>query len=118
MDAYTLVDSQTRKSMEAMLKTWKEPVPGSMDPRPVFPAEVTRTIENALIKARTAAVQLQTRNRTPLNMPGRPLSTSYRNTPTPPHNASQFQPPPQDVYQNGYRSQQVFIITSLIFQHN
>jgi pre-mRNA cleavage complex 2 protein Pcf11 len=104
--------------MEAMLKTWKEPVPGSMDPRPVFPAEVTRTIENALIKARTAAVQLQTRNRTPLNMPGRPLSTSYRNTPTPPHNASQFQPPPQDVYQNGYRSQQVFIITSLIFQHN
>ncbi|KAH0287016.1 hypothetical protein M436DRAFT_38594 [Aureobasidium namibiae CBS 147.97] len=106
MDSYTLVDSQTRKSMEAMLKTWKEPVPGSMDPRPVFPAEVTRTIENALIKARTAAVQLQTRNRTPLNMPGRPMSTNYRNTPTPPHNASQFQPPPQDPYQNGFRSQQ------------
>ncbi|KAG9736160.1 hypothetical protein KCU59_g10071, partial [Aureobasidium melanogenum] len=106
MDSYTLVDSQTRKSMEAMLKTWKEPVPGSMDPRPVFPAEVTRTIENALIKARTAAVQLQTRNRTPLGMPGRPMSTTYRNTPTPPHNASQFQPPPQDPYQNGYRSQQ------------
>jgi pre-mRNA cleavage complex 2 protein Pcf11 len=97
-----------------MLKTWKEPVPGSMDPRPVFPAEVTRTIENALIKARTAAVQLQTRNRTPLNMPGRPMSTSYRNTPTPPHNASQFQPPPQDAYQNGFRSQQVSINTSLL----
>ncbi|KAH0378783.1 hypothetical protein KCU92_g8523, partial [Aureobasidium melanogenum] len=106
MDSYTLVDSQTRKSMEAMLKTWKEPVPGSMDPRPVFPAEVTRTIENALIKARTAAVQLQTRNRTPLGIPGRPMSTTYRNTPTPPHHASQFQPPPQDPYQNGYRSQQ------------
>ncbi|KAI4724481.1 hypothetical protein E4T49_07781 [Aureobasidium sp. EXF-10728] len=113
MDSYTLVDSQTRKSMEAMLKTWKEPVPGSMDPRPVFPAEVTRTIENALIKARTAAVQLQTRNRTPLNMPGRPMSTNYRNTPTPPHSASQFQPPPQDPYQNAYRSQQVSIITIL-----
>lgn len=114
MDSYTLVDSQTRKSMEAMLKTWKEPVPGSMDPRPVFPAEVTRTIENALIKARTAAVQLQTRNRTPLGIPGRPMSTAYRNTPTPPHNASQFQPPPQDPYQNGYRSQQVYTNTLLL----
>lgn len=95
-----------------MLKTWKEPVPGSMDPRPVFPAEVTRTIENALIKARTAAVQLQqqTRNRTPLGIPGRPMSTSFRNTPTPPHNAGQFQPPPQDPYQNGFRSQQVTTI--------
>lgn len=94
--------------MEAMLKTWKEPVPGSMDPRPVFPADVTRTIENALIKARTAAVQLQTRNRTPLGIPGRPMSSAYRNTPTPPHNAGQFLPPPQDAYQNGFRSQQVF----------
>ncbi|THY66604.1 hypothetical protein D6C97_01512 [Aureobasidium pullulans] len=108
MDSYTLVDSHTRKSMEAMLKTWKEPVPGSMDPRPVFPADVTRTIENALIKARTAAVQLQTRNRTPLGIPGRPMSSAYRNTPTPPHNAGQFLPPPQDAYQNGFRSQQVF----------
>ncbi|KAI5266219.1 hypothetical protein E4T47_08304 [Aureobasidium subglaciale] len=114
MDSYTLVDSHTRKSMEAMLKTWKEPVPGSMDPRPVFPADVTRTIENALIKARTAAVQLQTRNRTPLGIPGRPMSSAtYRNTPTPPHNANQFQPPSQDSYQNGFRNQQVVTIKTL-----
>lgn len=59
MNAYTLVDSQTRKKLDEMLKTWKEPVPGSLDPRPVFPAEVTRSIENALIKARTAALQQQ-----------------------------------------------------------
>lgn len=42
-----------------MLKTWKEPVPGSMESRPVFSVEVTRSIENALIKARTAFVQQQ-----------------------------------------------------------
>nr|KMM63937.1 hypothetical protein CPAG_00289 [Coccidioides posadasii RMSCC 3488] len=59
MNAYTLVDSQTRKKLDEMLKTWKEPVPGSLDPRPVFPVEITRTIENALIKARTAALQQQ-----------------------------------------------------------
>lgn len=59
MNAYTLVDSQTRKKLDEMLKTWKEPVPGSLDPRPVFPVEITRNIENALIKARTAALQQQ-----------------------------------------------------------
>lgn len=106
MDAYTLVDSNTRKSMEGMLKTWKEPVPGSMDPRPVFPAEVTRVIENALIKART--VMQQSRNqRPPLGMPQRSVSSTFRNTPTPPQNGSLYPPPPQNAYQNGFRSQQV-----------
>ncbi|KAA8647511.1 putative mRNA cleavage factor complex component Pcf11 [Aspergillus tanneri] len=59
MNAYTLVDSQTRRKLDEMLKTWKEPVPGSLDTRPVFPPEITRSIENALIKARTAALQQQ-----------------------------------------------------------
>lgn len=59
MDAYTLVDQPTRRKLDEMLKTWKEPVPGSLDPRPVFPPEITRSIENALIKARTAALQQQ-----------------------------------------------------------
>lgn len=112
MDAYTLVDSNTRKSMEGMLKTWKEPVPGSMDPRPVFPPEVTRVIENALIKART--VMQQSRNqRTPLGMPPRPVSSTFRNTPTPPQNGSRYPPPPQNPYQNGFRSQQVCSSTSI-----
>ncbi|KKK17934.1 mRNA cleavage factor complex component Pcf11, partial [Aspergillus ochraceoroseus] len=35
MNAYTLVDSQTRRKLDEMLKTWKEPVPGSLDTRPV-----------------------------------------------------------------------------------
>lgn len=112
MDAYTLVGGEVRKAMDAMLKTWKEPVPGSMDTRPVFPPDVTRIIENALIKARTVAVQQQqqqSRNqRLPFGMPPRPGSTAFRDTSTPPQNGSRYPPPPgQHPYQNGYQSQQV-----------
>lgn len=59
MEAYASVDNATRRKMDEMLKTWKEPVPGSLDKRPVFPPEVVRPIENALIKARTSALQAQ-----------------------------------------------------------
>lgn len=83
MEAYTLVDSNIRRAMEGMLKTWKEPVPGSMDTRPVFPPEVVRPIENALIKAKTAALQHQ-----------RLPQAGYKNTPTPPQMNGQFAPPP------------------------
>ncbi|KAK2732619.1 hypothetical protein FQN57_002596, partial [Myotisia sp. PD_48] len=78
MNAYTLVDSQTRKKLDEMLKTWKEPVPGSLDPRPVFPVDITRSIENALIKARTAALQQQ-QSRSQQEM-----MNLNRNIPTPP----------------------------------
>jgi pre-mRNA cleavage complex 2 protein Pcf11 len=71
--------------MDEMLKTWKEPVPGSMDTRPVFPPEITRPIENALIKARTSALQQeQLRSQQQGYGLGRPLPAPYRNTPTPP----------------------------------
>jgi len=62
MGTYTLVDQTTRKKLDEMLKTWKNPVPGSTDMRPVFPPEITKRIENALIQARTAALQSQQRN--------------------------------------------------------
>ena len=87
--------------MEGMLKTWKEPVPGSIDPRPVFPAETVRPIENALIKAKTAALQNQ-RQVQP--------SAGYRNTPTPPQNNGHFagyQNPPLQQQFPGHASQQV-----------
>ncbi|KAK2873436.1 hypothetical protein FQN49_002377 [Arthroderma sp. PD_2] len=94
MNAYTLVDSQTRKKLDEMLKTWKEPVPGSLDPRPVFPVEVTRNIENALIKARTAALQQQqTRSQQEAMSLGRGVGTpppAWRNTPTPPQGATRY----------------------------
>lgn len=84
MDAYTLVDSNTRRNMEGMLKTWKERVPGSIDPRPVFPAETVRPIETALLKAKTAAIQHQRH--------AQPQGT-FRGTATPPQHNGQFAPP-------------------------
>lgn len=99
MNAYSLVNSQIRKKLDEMLKTWKEPVPGSLETRPVFPVETTRPIENALIKARTIAVQQQQQQaRGQLEMFNRNRSTattnsSFRNTPTPPQNNVQYPPP-------------------------
>ncbi|KAL3418673.1 hypothetical protein PVAG01_10389 [Phlyctema vagabunda] len=104
MEAYALVDNSVRRKMDEMLKTWKEPVPGSIDTRPVFPPEVTRPIENALIKARTSAIQAhqeQLRSQQQLLSRGRASQGPYRNTPTPP-NARQQQPPP------GYGGQQQY----------
>ncbi len=89
MDAYASVDNTTRRKMDEMLKTWKEPVPGSIDPRPVFPPEVVRPIENALIKARTNALQAQqehARGQQQILGRGRPISQGvpHREIPTPP----------------------------------
>lgn len=88
MNAYTLVDQQTRRKLDEMLKTWKEPVPGSLDPRPVFPVDITRSIENALIKARTAALQQQQRNQ-PQDVLARGRNSA---TPTPPQGAQHRYP--------------------------
>lgn len=83
-----MVDMTTRRKLEEMLKTWKEPVPGSIDTRPVFPPEVVRPIENALIKVRTTTLQQdqeRMRNQQQLYGRGRPgQGAPYRETPTPP----------------------------------
>ncbi|PHH63120.1 hypothetical protein CDD81_6271 [Ophiocordyceps australis] len=80
MEAYAVVDHNIRRKMEEMLKTWKDPVPGSMDTRPVFSHELVRPIEHALMKARAATMPQQS------SIPGRPRSALMpnRNTPTPP----------------------------------
>ena len=101
-----------------MLKTWKEPVPGSIDTRPVFLPEVTRPIENALIKARTSAIQAHqeyARQQQPLAGKNRPSPVPFRNTATPPlqhpnmggnqYPGSQYPPP--------YGAQQVCPFTPL-----
>jgi pre-mRNA cleavage complex 2 protein Pcf11 len=85
-DAYTLVQPPVRKAMENLLKTWKEPVPGSTSNRPVFPPEVVRPIENALIKFKTVALQGQRPGQMDPQM-------AYRNTPTPPQYNGQYPPP-------------------------
>ncbi|KAJ5661651.1 uncharacterized protein N7477_009267 [Penicillium maclennaniae] len=83
MNAYSLVDQQTRRKLDEMLRTWKEPVPGSLDTRPVFSPEITRNIENALIKARTAILENQ-KVRQP-DIRGRSSATPTRWNSTPPH---------------------------------
>ncbi|RVD81745.1 uncharacterized protein DFL_009594 [Arthrobotrys flagrans] len=107
MDAYSLVEGPVRRKLEEMLQTWKQPVPGSTSSNPLFPAETTRKIDNALIKARTAAVQQQQKQMKQDNarfgigqQPG-PAAVNpgpYRSTPTPPTNghgqAGPYNPPP------------------------
>lgn len=82
MNAYATVDQATRRKLDEMLKTWKEPVPGSLDTRPVFSSDITRTIENALIRARTAAIERE-RPQAQVNR-GRGTPTGRPNTNTPP----------------------------------
>lgn len=99
-----------------MLKTWKEPVPGSVDTRPIFQPEVTRPIENALIKARTSAIQANQQNARSQHLSRAAPGTAnalYRNSPTPPTTQrpaqypSQGYPSPQAApLSNQYSSQQ------------
>lgn len=94
MGAYTKVDNATRRKMDEMLKTWKEPVPGSISTRPVFPIEQVRPIENALMAARNAAFAAQQssfQGQQQLLRGRGPVPS--RDTPTPP-TARPYQPPP------------------------
>ncbi|KAK7416376.1 mRNA 3' end processing factor [Neonectria magnoliae] len=94
MESYAVVDQPVRRKMEEMLRTWKEPVPGSMDSRPVFSHELVRPIENALMKARAASMPQQGM------MPGRPRSAMpHRDTPTPPGMRGSGAPPGYPVQQ-------------------
>ncbi len=94
MDAYLVMAQDTRKAMEGLLRTWKQPVPESMDPRPVFPNEVTLDIENALTKIR-AAVQQQVQRPQHALPPRPPSNVAWRSTPTPPQNGTRH-PAPND----------------------
>ncbi|PVH99627.1 hypothetical protein DM02DRAFT_629215 [Periconia macrospinosa] len=93
MDAYLVINEATRKAMEGLLRTWKQPVPDSMDPHPVFSPEVTGDIENALNKFRSA-VQATPVARPMHALPPRPATnTIWRNTPTPPQNGARYAAP-------------------------
>lgn len=95
MDAYTLVDSGTRKHMDAMLRTWKEPVPGSIDTRPVFAHEIVKPLDNAMIRYRTAIAKSQQKNVQQQQPP-------YRGVGTPPQLSGQFATPPVQGFQPHY----------------
>ncbi|KAK4135573.1 hypothetical protein BT67DRAFT_376156 [Trichocladium antarcticum] len=95
MGAYTKVDNATRRKMDEMLKTWKEPVPGSISTKPVFPLEQVRPIENALMAARNAAFAAhQTSYQGQQQLLRGRAAVPSRDTPTPP-TARPYQPPPQ-----------------------
>ncbi|KAI4126717.1 MAG: hypothetical protein LQ338_003620 [Usnochroma carphineum] len=113
MSAYSLSPPHIRKKLDEMFKTWKEPVPGSTDLRPVFPAERTRPIETTLIKFRTIAAQQQQRQQGPPMSPyhiANPLyqmatpQPQWQNTGTPPQSNGLYGPPNVQGYPqlNGY----------------
>ncbi|KAK3397216.1 hypothetical protein B0T20DRAFT_252128 [Sordaria brevicollis] len=88
MGAYTKVDNPTRRKMDEMLKTWKEPVPGSTNPKPVFPPEVVKPIENALIAAKNVALQVNQssfQGQQYMLRGARGPAPPHRETPTPPN---------------------------------
>lgn len=91
MNAYTLVDGNVRKKLDETLKTWREPVPGSLSSTPVFRLDITQRIVDALSKARLAAQQNQNQQ-TPLLGSRIAISQAqpFRNTPTPPQNLANY----------------------------
>ncbi|KAL8906636.1 MAG: hypothetical protein Q9207_001890 [Kuettlingeria erythrocarpa] len=116
MDAYALVPPHIRKKLDEMVKTWKEPVPGSTDLRPVFPPEKTRPIETTLIRFRTLAVQGAQQQQRQQGMPMPPYTMAnqpypmaapqpqWQNTGTPPQSNGLYGPPHSQGYPqpNGY----------------
>lgn len=72
MACYTAVDSNTRRSLEALFSTWKLPVAGSNSSVPVYPIEATRGIDEALLRMR--AVQ----ERNPYQHYGQPPPSQFR----------------------------------------
>jgi pre-mRNA cleavage complex 2 protein Pcf11 len=93
MEAYAVAQPDVRRRMEEMLKTWKQPVAGSLDTRPVFNPELVRPIENALMKFKQATMPQG-------QLPGRPRSAVplARDTPTPPAGRPFGMPPGGQAY--------------------
>jgi hypothetical protein len=117
MNAYTLVDGNVRKKLDETLKTWREPVPGSLSSTPVFRLDITQRIVDALSKARLAAQQNQNQQ-TPLLGSRIAISQAqpFRNTPTPPQNLPNYsrstytthaQPPSRNGYPAPYTAPHV-----------
>ncbi|KAI1624326.1 hypothetical protein EDD37DRAFT_681235 [Exophiala viscosa] len=94
MLAYSQVDGNVRRKLEEMMKTWREPVPGSLSTTPVFPHAATQTIVDSLNKFRTAAPGANRYGSTAVQgAPARIAAAQpYRNTPTPPQSLPQFAP--------------------------
>lgn len=97
MHAYSQVDPTVRRKLEEMLKTWREPSPGSLSTAPVFPLASTQAIVDNLNKLRASTATPVSRYTHQVPSTSRVASTQpYRNTPTPPQIPTQpIQPLPQ-----------------------
>ncbi|KAF2417682.1 hypothetical protein EJ08DRAFT_70532 [Tothia fuscella] len=89
-DAYTVVDPNTRKAMEELFQSWKQPVPLSRDPRPVFPVEITASMDSSLEKMRSINLraeqekeQARLQKMRMAQLPARLGNMPPRQTPTP-----------------------------------
>lgn len=101
MLAYSQVDQMVRRKLEEMLKTWREPVPGSLSNVPVFPLPSTQSIIDALnrYKQTTAPRPQQNPQQAQIRPPSVvPASVPYRATPAP-QNGLPYSPPPINVQQ-------------------
>ncbi|RMD39270.1 hypothetical protein DV735_g5859, partial [Chaetothyriales sp. CBS 134920] len=89
MGAYSQVDEKVRRKLEEMLRTWREPVPGSSTTTPVFPLSTTQSIVDNLTKLRATAAPPPQRYQQTGTVPIASRTTAlptydYRSTPTPP----------------------------------
>lgn len=94
MLAYSQVDAAVRRKLEEMLKTWREPVPGSLSPTPVFPIASTQTIVDSLNKFRGATSGPNLNRHQSNSSQGQPARVSstqpYGHTATPPQSLPQL----------------------------
>ncbi|RVX66780.1 hypothetical protein B0A52_08973 [Exophiala mesophila] len=95
MHAYSQVDVNVRRKFEEMLKTWREPVPGSLSSTPVFPISSTQSIVDSLSRFRATTAGASRYQGTPVQ--GGPVRAAasqqpYRQTPTPPQSLAQYPP--------------------------
>ena len=82
MYAYSQVDTQTRRKLEELLKTWREPIQNSLSTTPVFPISSTQPIVDTLNRYRTSTPQL---GRGPQSFAS---NSPYQGTSTPPQTST------------------------------
>lgn len=100
MLAYSQVDQPVRRKLEEMLKTWREPVPGSLSSTPVFPLSSTQSIIEALNRFKastTPRIQQQQQQVRPSSIV-QAQALQYRQTP-PPQPQVPYQAPPINIQQ-------------------
>lgn len=100
MLAYSQVDPSLRRKLEELLKTWREPVPGSLQTAPVLPLQTTQSIVDALNRFRATTTPARPQQY-PTQLQPQPQAHApgiihggqpYRATPTPPQQHSYVQP--------------------------